>query len=67
MTGAGPDRAVALPGGRTLAAGRGPRQTATLALLAFAMLVVSLDQYIVVVALPTSDATSAIRLTRCSR
>jgi MFS family permease len=52
MTGAGPDRAVALPGGRTLAAGRGPRQTATLALLAFAMLVVSLDQYIVVVALP---------------
>ncbi len=31
--------------------GRGP-QTATLALLAFAMLIVSLDQYIVVVALP---------------
>jgi MFS family permease len=28
------------------------RQTATLALLAFAMLIVSLDQYIVVVALP---------------
>ena len=31
---------------------RGNRQTATLALLAFAMLIVSLDQYIVVVALP---------------
>src|SRR3569833_4466424 len=31
---------------------RSPRQTAILALLAFAMLVVSLDQYIVVVALP---------------
>src|SRR4051812_43764521 len=29
-----------------------PRSTATLALLAFAMLIVSLDQYIVVVALP---------------
>jgi MFS family permease len=28
------------------------RRTATLALLAFAMLIVSLDQYIVVVALP---------------
>jgi MFS family permease len=33
-------------------AGGGPHQTATLALLAFAMLIVSLDQYIVVVALP---------------
>jgi EmrB/QacA subfamily drug resistance transporter len=52
MTGAAPDRAVALPGRRTPAAGRGPDQSATLALLAFAMLVVSLDQYIVVVALP---------------
>jgi MFS family permease len=31
---------------------RGDRRTATLALLAFAMLIVSLDQYIVVVALP---------------
>src|SRR5829696_6546743 len=31
---------------------RGNRPTATLALLAFAMLIVSLDQYIVVVALP---------------
>jgi EmrB/QacA subfamily drug resistance transporter len=41
-----------VPGGRTLALARGPRQTATLALLAFAMLIVSLDQYIVVVALP---------------
>jgi hypothetical protein len=41
-----------LPGQRTLAVGRGPRQPATLVLLAFAMLVVSLDQYIVVVALP---------------
>ena len=30
----------------------GDRRTATLALLAFAMLIVSLDQYIVVVALP---------------
>lgn len=34
------------------AVGRRRRQTATLALLAFAMLIVSLDQYIVVVALP---------------
>jgi MFS family permease len=39
-------------GGGTLAVGRGQRQPATLALLAFAMLIVSLDQYIVVVALP---------------
>ncbi|MEV0720655.1 MFS transporter, partial [Asanoa sp. NPDC050611] len=31
---------------------QGRRRTATLALLAFAMLIVSLDQYIVVVALP---------------
>ena len=30
----------------------GPRQSATLALLSFAMLIVSLDQYVVVVALP---------------
>jgi EmrB/QacA subfamily drug resistance transporter len=52
MTRAEPDHAVPRPGGRTLAVGRGPRQTATLALLAFAMLIVSLDQYIVVVALP---------------
>jgi EmrB/QacA subfamily drug resistance transporter len=52
VTRAEPDHAVPLPGGRTLAVGRGPRQNATLALLAFAMLIVSLDQYIVVVALP---------------
>jgi EmrB/QacA subfamily drug resistance transporter len=52
MSRAQPDPAVARPGERTLAAGRGPRQTATLVLLAFAMLIVSLDQYIVVVALP---------------
>ncbi len=52
MTSADHDRAGPLPVGRTLAVGRGPRQSATLALLAFAMLLVSLDQYIVVVALP---------------
>jgi EmrB/QacA subfamily drug resistance transporter len=52
VTGAQPDHAVALAGGRTLAGGRGRGQTGALALLAFAMLVVSLDQYIVVVALP---------------
>jgi EmrB/QacA subfamily drug resistance transporter len=40
--------AAALPGDRR----GGERRTATLALLAFAMLIVSLDQYIVVVALP---------------
>jgi hypothetical protein len=39
------------------------RQAATLALLAFAMLIVSLDQYIVVVALPlcSDDAGSSCR------
>ena len=37
---------------QTLKRPRRERQTATLALLAFAMLIVSLDQYIVVVALP---------------
>lgn len=41
---------IDLPPAHTLPAGG--RRTATLALLAFAMLIVSLDQYIVVVALP---------------
>jgi MFS family permease len=52
MSKAEPDQALPVPGGRTLTARHGSRQTATLALLAFAMLIVSLDQYIVVVALP---------------
>jgi hypothetical protein len=34
MTRAEPEHAVPLPGGRTLAVGRRPRQTGTLALLA---------------------------------
>src|SRR5262245_47042731 len=50
MTRAESDHAVRRSG-RQLAAWRRPGQTATLALLAFAMLIVSLDQYIVVVAL----------------
>ena len=52
MTRAEPDAARPVSGGPTLAAERGSRQAVTLALLGFAMLIVSLDQYIVVVALP---------------
>jgi MFS family permease len=52
MTRAESDRAGPLAGGRTVAVGPRPRQSATLVLVAFAMLIVSLDQYIVVVALP---------------
>ena len=40
---------------------------ATLALLAFAMLIVSLDQYIVVVALPEIGHSLGSRRKRCSR
>jgi EmrB/QacA subfamily drug resistance transporter len=49
VTRAESDDAGPVSGGRT---GRGSRQAVTLVLLAFAMLIVSLDQYIVVVALP---------------
>jgi EmrB/QacA subfamily drug resistance transporter len=52
VTSADPDHAALLPDGEMPAGVTGSRQTTTLALLAFAMLVVSLDQYIVVVALP---------------
>ena len=42
-------------------------KSAVLALLSFAMLIVSLDQYIVVVALPDIGRDWAIRRRRCSR
>ena len=43
------------------------RSSATLALLAFAMLIVSLDQYIVIVALPEIGGSWGTRRRRCSR
>jgi len=43
------------------------RHSAILALLSFSMLIVSLDQYIVVVALPDIDRDLAIPPRLCSR